>query len=906
MSSNIKLKIATPVAEGCKPELLIIFSHPNKEDLEARKFGVAGFATTEVKAGLAAAGIPLEKVHFTAMVKHGIGSKSKPSAEDIEEFAQELDNEIEQIKPKLIMPLGAEVFKRIMKANTKMGDYLGEIIDTSYGKALANYSPGMIVAMDPTKRPEFRDVFLLAKRALDNNLNYDKYRYILVDDPEVNKAILEKYIEQEKFDIGYDAEWYTETKWTDDEVMYEFQYSCEKDVAIILNISKDGVSENRELLDTMKLLLEHPKARRMGWNIRVDDLRLRHRGFDLPDETLAFDGMKAVAFFDSRLSKGLETGIKMFTNYEPYYTALNRKLKEHKLSKSEMSKLKFLEPEVYYHYCAGDAVSHREACLQMMHAFPENLKDHYYKTYLPLTHYLTDMEFTGIPIDKNVLADITDKYTVKYEELKQELIVFLRDRFGIEDFNPNSAPQKKSLLFETLQVTPAYYTKSGKSPKAKAWYDKQKPQTQKLYEPSTNSKSVSTIKFQLEELIEKDKTELPENRRNPEPLEAAHKALGLLLSVSRLGVFATKFLSRKGVAIDPESELDDEDEPLKQSYWAAISNDGRVHASFFECLKNFRASSSPNVQNPASKVLVHIPDIFVPGYNKLDKDQQKEVEHLLPKNIRNIFYSGDPDYYFVESDVLGADIYIMALLSGDPDFIQDFRQGGFHQTKMREYFQDPALTKKDVSKYTISKGITFRVSYTAGLKFAAVPIQADIYAESGLSVKLSTIDYALGTWNRYKSYMAFRDRCTSEVQEKQQITNARGQILKYEETDNFGILAGWMNESLAYPVASELANYMWDASVNLKKLLKKEGLWMRYIYPVNTVHDAGYWIVHKDLCKDNYIAEVIKYAMCHQTKIATGDNVGCEIVVSDCWKGKKIFEKETMWSFDQKQWIWKE
>jgi uracil-DNA glycosylase family 4 len=894
-----KIKIATTVPEGASPELVIIFSHPNKDDLKALAFGKDGYAADEVIAALNAAGIALDRVHFTGMVKHGIGSKSKPSPEDIEEYSASLDLELASIKPKLIMPLGAEVFKRIMKSNIKMGDYVGEMIDTTYGKVLANYSPGMVVIMDPTKRPEFREIFQLARKVLDDELNYEKYSYLIVDEPEVNKAILEKYIEQRKFHIGYDMEWFG-SKWTDDEVVYEFQYSCEKNIAIVLNISKDGISENRELLDTMKLLLEHPEARRLGWNIRADDLRLRHRGFNLPDETLAFDGMKAVAFFDSRLSKGLETGIKMFTNYEPYYTALNRKLKEHKLAKNEMAKLKFLEPEIYYHYCAGDAVSHREACLRMMAAFPEHLKSSYYDIYLPLTHYFTDMELTGITIDKDVLNDITDKYVNKYNELKLELITFLKDFYGVEDFNPNSAPQKKSLLFETLGAEPAYYTKSGKSPKSKAWFDNQKPQVQKLYEPSTNGKSLATVKFHLEEDLEKypDSVEL----------KNMHKAVTLLLSVNRLGVFATKFLSKKGVTTDTDAEFDeDTDEPLKQSYWAAICNDGKVHASFFECLKNFRASSSPNVQNPASKVLAYIPDIFVPGYNKLNKDEQAAQDYLLPKNIRNIFTAGDPDdYYWAELDVAGADLAIMAFMSRDQDFIHDIRAGNFHVTKMREYFNDHTLTKKDVSKYVIAKSITFRVSYTAGLTFAALPIQADIYAENGLHVGIKTLEFALETWSRYTKYMAYRGACTAEVEKYKRITNARGLVLSYEETDNFGIMAGWKNESLAFPVASELAWFMWHASVNLKNLLKKEGIWMKYIFPVNTVHDAGYWKVHKDLLKGDYIQEVLKHVFCHQTTLATGDNVGCELSIMDRWKGKqKVFENETVWNFDNNVWEWK-
>jgi len=891
-------KVEVKPRGGPGAKYMIVFSHPSKDDLQVGYFGRAGGSANEVIDAIEIAEIPIEECYFTAMVRNGIGSKPKPPAEDIEFWSEKLDKEIEEIKPKIIISLGAEVFKRMMKTNMKMGDYVGEIIDSPYGKLLANYSAGMVTVQDPTKRPEFQDIFMLAKKAVDNNLQYDKYTYKIVNSPEENITILNDYISRGMFSIGYDAEWYG-SKFTDDEVMYEFQYSCEKDVAVVLNIAPDGEHENLELLNTMKLILEHPKADRLGWNIRADDLRLTHRGFKLADETMGFDGMKAVAFYDSRLSKGLDTGIKKFTNYTPYYVPFYRKMREHKLPKNALAKMKFFEPEVYYDYCAGDAVSHREACLNMRGNFPKHLWRYYSEVYLPLTNYFLDMESTGIPIDMKVLREITDKYVEKYESLRTEMDEFMEKNFGIKGFNPNSSLQKKDFMFNILKLTPAYYTKAGKSPKPRVWYEKQSPQTQRLFSPSTNGKSLSTIKFELEEDMEEN---------DSEELKLKHRAVELLLNISRIGVFATKFLSKKGVTLDEAEQLDgeeaDEDEPLKQSYWAAIAGDGKIHASFFELLKNFRSSSSPNVQNPASKVLAHIPNIFVPGYSLMPTEEQKKHSDKLPANIRNIFYSGDPDYHWVELDIAGADLAIMAFLSGDPKFISDIRAGNFHQTKMREYFQDPELSKKDVSKYVISKSITFRVSYTAGLDYAAIPIQAEIYAENGLRVPLELIQYALDTWKRYDTYMAYREACNAEVNAHERISNARGMQLSYEKTDNFGIKAGWLNESLAFPVASELALFMWEASVNVRKILKDEGLWMKYIYPVNVVHDANYWVAHKDLMNGNYLPEILRYVFCDYTKIATGDNLGCELVVSDRWKGKKIFEKETVWNKSKQTWEW--
>ena len=153
--------------------------------------------------------------------------------------------------------------------------------------------------------------------------------------------------------------------------------------------------------------------------------------------------------------------------------------------------------------------------------------------------------------------------------------------------------------------------------------------------------------------------------------------------------------------------------------------------------------------------------------------------------------------------------------------------------------------------------------------------------------------------------MDYRKDCQRQVTEHNQILNLRGIPYNFEKTTDFGIQAGWLNQSLAYPIASELALFMWDLSVKLKQAMIEDGVWMSYVKPVNVVHDANYWIIHKDMMNDNYFPELCKQYFTKEVKIATGDNLGMEMVVSDCWKGKnKIFSKETKWNFQKKEWEW--
>jgi len=908
-------KLLIPGRGNPLSKILIIASHPSSIDCQKYELfhqSKDNGAAQELFDALEVNGLNLDNVYITAICKSGLGSKSKPKASDISESYPYLEEEINEIKPELIIALGAEVFKRVLKKNVKISDYLGELIDCPYNcKLLANHSPGTVVAVDPTRRGEFQENFHLARRFITKQLAYDKFDYVVIDNVSDAEYVINHYVENKMFYCGYDMEWLSPSgKWHDNEKVYTFQFSCEKDKAIIFDLLKDPAGkENLDLLNTAKLLLEHPEIKRMGWNIRADDKRLRYRGFNLKEANLFFDGMKAVGFFDSRWGRGLETGIKRFTNYESYYTPFNVYLRENKINKSEMSCVKFSNPDLFYHYCAGDAVSHREACLNMFKQFPENLKNYFFEVYMPLGDYLLDIEMTGIPIDIGLMEKITKQYEEKYNSLLKSLHEKL-SAIGVEDFNPNSAIQKKNVLFEKLNLTPAYYTKSGKSPRPRSWWLKKSKQVQAQYSPSTNGRSLSTIFFELQGHLKIAPDDIAKD------ISIKIDIVKNLLDLNRIAVFSNKFLSKKGVNTLDELEdlLDDveleapedlESDPLKQSYWNAINKDGIMRVDFFECLKNFRTSSSPNCQNPANKVLAFISPIFVPNYYELPKEERKVADkEIIPANIRNSFYSrNQPNWLYACSDVASADLGVQAFLSKDSKFITAIRAGGFHLKKMKEYFQNDKLTKDDTNYYTSAKAISFNCSYIAELEQAALPIQAIIFAESGFMLQLEEVEYALKTWYGYPDYINYREKCKQEVLEYDQITNARGMVLKFDKTNDFAIKAGYLNQSLSFPIGSEMTLFVFDCAVQLKNQFIKDGLWMKHIKPCNIVHDDLQFLLKEDLMKDNYFPEVIRYYMTNKVKLASGDNLGCELNVGTCWKDKNpIYSKETIWH--NNEWVW--
>jgi len=81
----------------------------------------------------------------------------------------------------------------------------------------------------------------------------------------------------------------------------------------------------------------------------------------------------------------------------------------------------------------------------------------------PLTRVLAKMELAGIAVDTDRLQDISDELTSQARRLEAEL-----QQLAGEEFNVNSTPQLRHILFEKLQLVPQKRTKTGYSTDAQS------------------------------------------------------------------------------------------------------------------------------------------------------------------------------------------------------------------------------------------------------------------------------------------------------------------------------------------------------------------------------------------------------------------------------------------------------
>jgi DNA polymerase-1 len=207
-----------------------------------------------------------------------------------------------------------------------------------------------------------------------------------------------------------------------------------------------------EALAPLRAMLADPAVPKVGHNIEFDWVILRRAGADLAG--VAYDSKLASWVLDpGRRSHALDElarerlGIELQT-----YDALVGK------GRSERS---FAEVPLAdaARYCCADS----EAVLRLEAAFRPELEDHRMLPLLetiemPLVPVLVEMETTGVLIDRALLGEISRAFGRELAQLEIEIY-----RAAGGDFNINSTPQLRTVLFDKLQLPVLKRTKTGAS-----------------------------------------------------------------------------------------------------------------------------------------------------------------------------------------------------------------------------------------------------------------------------------------------------------------------------------------------------------------------------------------------------------------------------------------------------------
>ncbi|MFB6214939.1 MAG: DNA polymerase, partial [Candidatus Bipolaricaulia bacterium] len=222
-------------------------------------------------------------------------------------------------------------------------------------------------------------------------------------------------------------------------------------------ISHDDVDTLPEstVLEGLKPLLEDPELGKIGQNLKFDGLVLKRAGIELSGIT-----------FDSMIASYLLKPTKRQHNLkEIIQTYLGREVEEFGdlFSQEEEEDFRNLPLEKAGPYAASDATIIWTLKDQLEEKLEERRQTDLFRDLeLPLINVLRDMEYHGIKLDRDKLAEGEESLRKRLDSLQDEI-----DDLAGEDLNPNSPKQVRKVLFEKLDLPVIERTKTGPSTNAR-------------------------------------------------------------------------------------------------------------------------------------------------------------------------------------------------------------------------------------------------------------------------------------------------------------------------------------------------------------------------------------------------------------------------------------------------------
>lgn len=272
-------------------------------------------------------------------------------------------------------------------------------------------------------------------------------------------------------------------------------------------------------------------------------------------------------------------------------------------------------------------------------------------------HAFLEMEETGLYVDRAVAAELTQLF----EQATAAQLEWLRREANWPDFNPNSGPDCRELLFGeeyakrkspgpcrpvdaiSLRLTPVRTT--GSPPKD---WDKVQPSERGLYTPSTDKEVLGILR---------DAHPLVNGLRN-------YRFLAQMVKMTLRPPVAGD-LDDNGELVDGSSESGDSE--YDGGLMSFVRHDGRIYTRMYPTTETGRVrSSSPNCQNLASR---------------REDDYKKILGDAYRYPVRAVFAATPPvpgeeddPWLLVSFDLTGAELFVMAVQSQDQVMIEQCRR----------------------------------------------------------------------------------------------------------------------------------------------------------------------------------------------------------------------------------------
>lgn len=212
----------------------------------------------------------------------------------------------------------------------------------------------------------------------------------------------------------------------------------------------EGDEEALKMLEPIKELIADEKILKIGQNLKYDLLVLKKYGVSAAGPM--FDTMLANYVINPDGKHGMDAMARDYLNYEPIsITSLIGKKGKNQLSMRDVPLEKLVD------YACEDS----DVTLQLKnHLDPEldrgDVRKVFDEVEMPLMPVLTEMEYIGIKVNEEELAEYSKELEVELENIEKEI----HSMAGVE-FNINSPKQLGEVIFDKLKLAKGKKTKSG-------------------------------------------------------------------------------------------------------------------------------------------------------------------------------------------------------------------------------------------------------------------------------------------------------------------------------------------------------------------------------------------------------------------------------------------------------------
>lgn len=807
------------------------------------------------------AGINIDTAYLTPLLKHTVPGKEMKNVpmEWKKACAPWLYREVKIVRPDYIFAIGMHVLKFFYGSQAVMDDYYGRLHDYAFHyHDIAHLAKVLVLPAISTKAesrdeiaPRVQAQFRMYE-AICSGREIPEPLHRVVDHPAQVGAFVDEAIVNNENIVAIDLEWEGAYPGQPGAKVISFQFSTKPGKAVSVMFTREDLRE-RIIAELKKLLTPHDNwvPRIGGHFLRADMPWVLSLFKDDPDAqkkilegyfpaqnpilqrtTGGWDtSLMYHAYKEDAKSYGLKNLAECLLGIPKWDGELedfkNEYIKSHKLKKSDLSGYGCIPRDILGRYGCWDADATRRLAEVLLNGdathrplldsdpFGNSCWNSFWRAHAA-TPALLEMEMEGLGIDLDRLIQLSTTFDSVYSTLLSDF----RHRIRWDDFNPASSRDKQGFLFgreytksvtkaagETysmpedavsLKLTPIYTTGDKKD------WDRIQEEDEDwgAYMPAADAMTLSIL-----------------SQDNP--------LVRMLYDICKLG--NTLRSNIRPPVYDKEGNISFD----AGIYTYVHEDDHKVHTHLRQLLKTGRLSSSaPNLQNISKSAEENIQRILgttVDGQPTGDYlDILLEPKYLYP--MRTII-TADPDWYFLESDFTGAELAVMAWISGDTNMIEHVRRNALPEDDpdfydMHSHIAVSAFrlncepTKKGLKSIgkkhlrVAAKSVVFGIPYGRGAK--AIQKQCkSLGADLTIEEVQGLIDHY---FTLYPATKVFLNNCKNAVLDPGYVKSPWDRYRRFPKNLDEEAIAKYGREACNAPIQSTVAD-----SVNM-------ALWKLYNY----------------------------------------------------------------------------